>query len=338
VADNYDVSSDNAGSDGMAAGLLRPRAGSRALSVLATPLNFLILRALSERPMRLAELRKATGLPAQTTLRGHLANLGEIGVLTKRPTQQMPYAVENELTATGRELLSVAEQLERWLQESPDGPISLEGGAAKGAVKALVDGWGSTMMRALAARPLSLTELDSLISGLSYPALERRLSSMRIAGLVEAQPSHGAGTPYAVTEWARRGIAPLASASYCERVHMGDGSPPVTQIDIEAAFLLATPLAGLPADVAGLCQLEVEAGPGGVAQAAGVQVTIEAGQVVACVSRLEPSPGTYAVGSAASWLSAVRDGETRQLRFGGVRRLPEELVSGLHAAFAAEKR
>ena len=79
-------------------------------------------------------------------------------------------------------------------ERSPDGPISLESGAAKGAVKALVDGWGSTMMGALAARPLSLTELESLISGLRYPALERWLSSMRIAGLVEAEPSTGAGT------------------------------------------------------------------------------------------------------------------------------------------------
>jgi len=35
---------------------------------------------------------------------------------------------------------------------------------------------------------MKLTELDSSIPSLSYPALERRLSSMRIAGLVEAQP------------------------------------------------------------------------------------------------------------------------------------------------------
>ena len=52
--------------------------------------------------MRLAELRRATGLPAQTTLRGHLASLSQIGsVIDKRPTQQMPYAVENELTPMG---------------------------------------------------------------------------------------------------------------------------------------------------------------------------------------------------------------------------------------------
>ena len=309
------------------------RAGGLALSVLATPLNFQVLQALSERPMRLAELRKMTGLPAQTTLRGHLANLSELGVLSKRPTQKMPYAVENELTPMGWELLEVAGRLQAWLTQAPDGAISLESSAAKGAVKALIDGWGSRMMRALAARPLSLTELDSLISDLSYPALERRLSSMRIAGLVEAQPSKGAGTPYAVTEWARRGVDPIAVASHCELIHLGPKSAPVTQIDIEAAFLLATPLVGLPEPVAGLCQLEVEPTPGLIPRRAGVQVVIENGKVVSCVSRLEPDPPAYAVGSAAKWFNAVKDGEVGELRFGGSRKIAEDLVAGLHATF-----
>ena len=310
------------------------RAGAQALAVLATPLNLQILQALAERPMRLAELRKRTGLPAQTTLRGHLASLAEIGVLTKRPTRRMPYAVENELTPMGLELLEVAGQLEVWLDQAPDGPISLESGAAKGAIKALIDGWGSTMMRSLAADPLSLTELDSLISELSYPALERRLSSMRIAGLVEAQPSGGVGTPYAVTDWARRGIGPLAAASRCELIHMGWDVAPVTEIDIEAAFLLAMPLVGLPDDVAGSCQLEVEASPGLVPHSTGVQVTIERGKVVACVSRLEARPTAYAAGPVAEWFNAVSHGKINQLRFGGSRRIAEDVVAGLHATLA----
>jgi DNA-binding HxlR family transcriptional regulator len=309
------------------------RAGGKALSVLATPLNLRVLQALSERPMRLAELRKTTGLPAQTTLRGHLTNLAEIGVLTKRPTQQMPYAVENTLTPMGRELLEVADLLAAWLGHAPEGSISLESPAAKGAVKALVDGWGSKMMRALAARPLSLTELDSLISDLSYPALERRLSSMRIAGLVEAHRSDRAGTPYGVTDWARHGVAPLAAASHCERVHMRHDSAPVTQIDIEAAFLLATPLVRLPAEASGSCRLEVEASPGVVSRPAGVQVTVERGKVVSCVSRLEQDVPTFAVGPALTWFNAVRDGSIGQLKFGGSRQLAEDMVSGLHSTF-----
>lgn len=309
------------------------RAGGFALSVLATPLNFHILRALSEGPMRLAWLRKKTGLPAQTTLRGHLADLSDLGVVSKRPTRQMPYAVENELTPMGQELLEVAERLQLWLSQAPDGPISLDNGAAKGAVKALVDGWDSRMLRALAARPLSLTELDSSISDLSYPALERRLSSMRIAGLVEAQPSRGTGTPYAVTEWARRGVAPIAAASHCELSHLGRKSAPVTQLDIEAAFLLVAPLVGLGKPVAGLCQLEVKATPKLIPRPAGVQVVIENGQVVSCVSRLEAHPPAYAAGPAIKWFGAIRDGRVGELQFGGSRKIAEEVVAGLHATF-----
>jgi DNA-binding HxlR family transcriptional regulator len=231
VAGREDTSNGEESVKGVAS-RIQPRAGSRVLSLLSTPLNFLILRALSERPLRLAELRKVTGLPAQTTLRGHLASLNELGAVAKRPTQQMPYTVENELTPMGRDLLYVGDRLEAWLNRAPDGPISLESGGAKGAVKALLDGWGSRMMRALAARPLSLTELDRLISDLSYPALERRLCSMRLAGLVEAQPSVGAGTPYALSDWARRGIGPLVAAGHCEHRHISPEAAPVTQIDV----------------------------------------------------------------------------------------------------------
>jgi DNA-binding HxlR family transcriptional regulator len=311
------------------------RAGGRALTVLATPLNFQVLLALTERPMRLAELRKATGLPAQTTLRGHLASLSDLGVLVKRPTQQTPYAVEHELTPMGSELLDVAGRLDVWLGKSPDGPISLESGAAKGAIRALIDGWGSTMMRVLAANPLSLTELDSQISELSYPALERRLSSMRIAGLVEPLPTRGSGTPYTVTDWARLGVAPLAAASHCELVHLGPGSALVSEVDIEAAFLLAAPLVGLPEQVAGACQLEVEPSPGVIPRSTGVQLRIEQGKVVSCVSRLESEPTAYAVGSAVKWFKAVNYGEVGELRFGGTRQIAEDVVRGLHMSFKA---
>lgn len=287
--------------------------------------------------MRLAELRKKTGLPAQTTLRGHLSNLVELGVVAKRPTRQMPYAVENELTPLGLELLTVADRLEIWLAQAPEGPIALEAGVAKGAIKALVDGWESKMMRALAARPLSLTQLDRLIAELSYPALERRLASMRLAGLVEAQPGRGSGgTPYSVTTWARLGVAPLVAASHCERSHMEKDSAPVTQIDIECAFLLATPLVGLPPDVAGSCQLEVEAGPGATHGPSGVLVTLERGQVVSCVSRLRERPKAFAAGTPVKWFRAVQEGSVEQLRFGGDR-LARAVVDGLHAALAGAR-
>lgn len=308
------------------------RAGELVLNLLATPLNYMVLRALAQRPMRLADLRAATGLPAQTTLRGHLSSLCEIGVIGKRPTVRMPYAVENELTPMGEEMLEVAESLQDWLRLAPDGPISLEGGGARGIVKAYVDGWGSTMIRSLASRPMSLTELDRSILDLSYPALERRLSSMRIAGLVEAVPGEGGGTPYAVTEWARHGILPLSSATICERRHMRGAAPQFTQIDIEAAFMLATPLAGLPPDASGLCRLEVEPELDHLREPVGVQVAVEAGRVVACDPELGLHPSGVASGSAARWFTAVKDGTASLLSFDGASQLSKALVNGMHSA------
>lgn len=310
----------------------RFRAGEQILTVLATPLNVMILRALARRPMRLAELRQATGLPAQTTLRGHLSSLAEIGAVSKRPTSQMPYAVENELTAMGECVVEVADHLEGWLRLAPDGPVALESGGARGIVKAFVDGWGSTMLGALAARPMSLTELDRLIPELSYPALERRLSSMRMAGLIEARPSSGGGTPYAVTEWARRGVLPLATAADCERRYLGDGAPGVTRIDIEAAFMLATPLVGLGPDSNGLCRLEVQASRDRSRDPVEVAVAVEDGRVVSCGSGGEARSVSCASGSAGRWFKAVTEGTAGLLSFGGTPQLGEDLVTGLHTA------
>jgi DNA-binding HxlR family transcriptional regulator len=305
------------------------RSGERTLGLLSTPLNLSVLRALADRPMRLAELRQATGLPAQTTLRGHLGGLEEIGAVAKRPTQQMPYAVENELTPMGEELLDVAGALETWLQRAPKGAVSLEAGAAKGIVKAFVDGWGSTMVRNLATRPMSLTELDREIAELSYPALERRLSSMRMAGLVEAQPSKGNGTPYALTEWARRGVRPLAAAVHCERANMGSRATPFTEADIEGTLLLATPLVGLADGSSGSCQLEVESarGEGGHA---GVRVEVEQGKVINCECDLDEDRASYATGTTTKWFTAIKEGALEELRFGGGTQFAESFVLAMH--------
>jgi DNA-binding HxlR family transcriptional regulator len=305
------------------------RSGERTLALLSTPLNLLVLRALSERPMRLAELRQATGLPAQTTLRGHLGGLEEIGALAKRPTQRMPYAVENELTPMGEELLLVADALDTWLQRSPTGPISLESGAAKGIVKAFVDGWGSAVVSTLATRPMSLTELDREIAEFSYPALERRLSSLRMAGLIEAQSAKGSGTPYALTNWARRGVRPLAAAARCERVHMGGRAAPVTEADIEGAFLLATPLVDLPDGSSGTCQFEVEATQG-LHKQSGVRIAVEHGKVVACECGLGEDRSSYAIGTTTKWFTAIKEGALDELRFGGGKQFAESLVRAMH--------
>jgi DNA-binding HxlR family transcriptional regulator len=283
--------------------------------------------------MRLAELRQRVGLPAQTTLRGHLGSLVEVGAIAKCVRPQGRFATDYELTPMGLELLEVADSLEAWLGLAPGGAIGLDSGTAKGAVRALVDGWSSQMMRALGTGPLSLTELDKLIPDLNYPALERRLASMRMAALVEANESIGARTPYSVTEWGRKAVAPLAKAARCERIHLPHETTALDPVDIEAAFLLTMPLVSLPPRTGGWCQLQVEPGIDG-AEPAGVRIDVEAGRVISCVSRLDPKPRSWATGSPRVWFEAVSAGDPSRLQFGGADRLPESVIHSLHEALA----
>ena len=141
-------------------------------------------------------------------MRGRLTDLVALEAVAKRGGS-MPYAVENELTDVGRDLLYVIDALAVWLSQAPEGQIPLGSVAARGAIKALTGGWESTMLRAFAARPLSLTQLDRLIGALSYPALERRLSALRAMGLVEPVPN-GDRAPYAVSRWGREAVGPLS--------------------------------------------------------------------------------------------------------------------------------
>lgn len=182
------------------------------LSLIAKPLSVPILRAHLDGPLRLPDLRDRIGEVKQTTLRGQVDNLRAIGALERHVLARMPYTVENQLTEAGRDILGVADRVDNWLAQAPQGPIALGSDEAKATIKALVDASDSTMLRALAEGPLSLAELDNLIPEHTYPALDRRLSALRATGLVEASP-HGSreATPYAFTEWARQAVGPLVA-------------------------------------------------------------------------------------------------------------------------------
>jgi len=309
------------------------RTGATALSLFSVPLNGLILRALADGPMRLADLRQEVGGPAQTTLRGNLANLVEIGALAKRGRDDKPTILENELTPLGEELLIVGDALEQWLARAPSGPIAFESAAAKAAIKALVGGWTSTVVRALAARPLTLTELDRLIDSVTYPALERRLGAMRLARQIELyRNGDGKRRPYTVTPWLREAIGPLVIAARCERRHVADHTAPIARIDIEAAFLLAAPLLRLEDGTSGACQLAVGASGNGseAGRASGAQLELESGRVVSCITRIDAQPATWVAGGASAWLDAVIERDAGLLDFGGDAELGWEVVHGLH--------
>jgi DNA-binding HxlR family transcriptional regulator len=313
------------------------RAGSHVLSLFANPLTARILRAHLDGPLRVSALHKQIGWSAHTTLRAAVTNLCRVGALEKGGSDTRP-STATALTPAGREMLAVADAIDRWLEACPTGPISPSSEEAKGAVKALAGGWNSTLMRALANRPFTLTGLDKLIPDISYPSLERRLASMRATGQIEAVEAEDRGTPYVVTEWARRAVAPLAVAGRCERRHLPEATAPITAVEVEASFMLTLPLAHLPESCSGACMLAVQTETDGEREEtgqnlAGVVVEMKRGELLSSATEIAQRPPTWALGTAETWLDVVIEGNLGALRFGGVQpQLAVDLVNGIHFA------
>jgi DNA-binding HxlR family transcriptional regulator len=277
------------------------RAGGLSLSLLATPLNVHILQALEQEPMSLLALRQTAGSPPQSTMRLYSRTLAELGIIDRQRQATFPGSASYQITPTGRDLLGVAGALENWLGLAPRAPIALGTTASKSATKALVEGWATNIVRAIAAQPLSLTELNQVIPKVSYPSLERRLGAMRLAGLVEPQPGERRGTPYGATEWLQRAVIPMASAAAWERRHHPQGAQPIGRLGVEAAFLLAIPLLGLPPTFSGKVRLAVEVQGGSTPIYAGALVCFEEGVVVSCSSRLQGDADVWISGSPEAW-------------------------------------
>jgi DNA-binding HxlR family transcriptional regulator len=317
-----------------ATGRDRARAGSHVLTLLAAPMNVAVLRELSETPTPLVQLRKAVGSPPQTTMRKHLAALSEAGIVSRARDNGFPGSASYLLERPGADLAAVARVVQGWLAEAPGGPVELGTVAARSAIKALVEGWSTTLLRALAARPLTLTELDALIADVSYPSLERRLVAMRMAGQVEAVAGSRRGTPYGVTSWLRRATAVIVCAICWERRHLAEATPPIGRLDIESAFLLAAPLLDLDPALSGVCRLSVDVVSRGERHPVGVMVGVERGRVRRCGTRLEGEATASASGSFAAWYRAVRERRLDRLEAGGDRTLAAAVLDGLHAKLA----
>jgi hypothetical protein len=281
------------------------------------------------------------GWSAEATVRGAVKYLRNAGALDRRKVDGGRRAFATALTPAGEEMLVVARVLEKWLAACPKGPVAIEGKHVKIAVQALAEGWTSTLMRALASGPSTLTELSAEIPEVSYPALERRITWMRTTGQVVPLETETRGTPYVPTEWLRRSIAPIAVAGRCERRHMEDAAP-VTDVEVETAFLLSLPLVDLPAYAAGSCTLasqtdpaEPEAEHQGLA---GVAVSAGEGKITSWSVTVQDKPSTWAIGSPDDWLDAVLDGSFETLRAGGQDpQLAIDLANGLHYSLSINR-
>lgn len=307
------------------------RPGATALSLLSTPLNVHVLKALADEELPLADLNKAVGHPPATTMRAYLKALTDLGVVERRQEIDFPSSVSYALTEAGHKLLAAAAVLQHWLDSAPEGPIALGSPAAKSAVKALVDGWDASIIRALAARPFALTELARLIPSISYPTLERRIAAMRRVGQLEAQRNGNGsrGTPYRATRWLRQAAAPVTAAVAWERRWAPAQTSAIGRIDVEGSFLLAAPLLELPEDLSGCCRFAVEMRTESKLEYAGVMVTVEAGRLVSCVARLGGEADAWAAGTALDWFDWVNGHSSHQLEFGGDVTLARGLAEAL---------
>ncbi len=249
--------------------------------------------------------------------------------LSEHPVQWGP-GREARITSAGREMLFVAFVAEQWLQKAPGGPLPFDSDDGERAITALVEGWSSTVVHALAAQPLTLRELERAIECLSRRALKRRLLAMQRSGQVEAGPSDGDGAIFAVTDWLRAGIAPLTAAARLERRNPTEDMAPIAPLDVEAAFLLTLPLLELPGELSGSCRLGVELEDGERSQTAGMTARVEDGRVTACAVRLDSPADAWAIAPAGEWLDTVIEPDAKRVRSGGDRRLALALLDGLH--------
>lgn len=311
------------------------RAGSRALLIFTYALNAKVLRGHAEGALRLSDLEETIGWAPQTSLRAAVSNLCDLGVLVRQETSETSKGTSTELTPAGRDLLIIADRLERWLLRAPAGGITLDSAAAAGAIRALTAGWDSRVIRMLAEDSLTLTQLNAEIAEVSYPALERRLCRLRSTNLITPVESSGKGKPYAASNWLRHSIAPLSAAARWERQHMPDDVEPISQAEVESAFLLSMPLVEFSPDSTGTCALAVMTSPEvdekeerGVA---GITLRVRAGTIVSCVSTAASNPNTWALGTSDDWLDAVIDGRFEALRVRGANPdLALHIVSDFH--------
>jgi DNA-binding HxlR family transcriptional regulator len=279
-----------------------------------------VLQAHQEGRLTLPDLQERFAGASKHTLRNRVVSLREFGAIARRPLKRMPYAVENELTDLGHEMLSVAERVEAWLVRSPHGALALGGEEARGAIGALIGGWESTILWVLAREPLPMTALSGMLPEISYPSIERRLSAMRTVRQVEAWEGRRGAKPHAVTKWTRQAVGPLLAAGRCEYRRKVDETLTLSAADIEAGLLLALPLASPPDERSDHCQVQ-----------------LENGRVACRIAAVNGEP-TWALGSAEAWAGALLDDQLGELQFGGGEpAVAEAFIAALHSALPSPR-
>lgn len=285
--------------------------------------------------MSAQQLQGSLAWAPKSSLRAAQRRLVDLGALVEAGPAGSSRSAVFEPTVAGRELLALADSLERWIGGGPAGPLPLDALAAQGIVRALAAAWESTVVRTLAERPRTLAQLDGCISGVAYPSLKRRLDKLLSIGLIGREDAESG---YDASEWLRRAAQPLILAVRWERRHDKDADP-LTASEVEAVFLLILPLVELPGRASGACTLSVLLSSDGHRSARGVAaVSVEGGKGRTALSAAGAAeePETWALGDVDSWLAAILEGDASGLRVRGAKpKLAQRTVAGLHRALFA---
>jgi hypothetical protein len=327
--------------NGAGEGGFKARAGALTLMYLASPMErsvLLTLLAEATTGARVLDELEAPDLDDPDTM---LAIFNDTYLLEPADPDHppgTPIGPDTMLqpTPAGREVPFVGVVLQHWLDRCPEGPVEL--GPEAGPVLApLLTGWCSMVTHVLAAEPLTLVETHDAIQVLDLDTVEARIELMEEAGQVEALPGPEGEPRYAVTEWLRMGIAPLAAAARMELRHPPGDTAAVAALDVEASFLLTLPLLELPGDLSGSCSMAVELDEGVNGSPAGVTAQVENGRVVSCKRCLEEDADAWAAGSAADWLDTLIEPDAERVRSGGEHSLADTLLHELHETLFPNK-
>jgi DNA-binding HxlR family transcriptional regulator len=302
--------------------------------LLADSVSVSILRQLASGPLESTELFDRVQHVSRSTYFDRLRDLEELSLIARRRRADVPPVAECRLAGPGQRLLPVLDLLDEWLARAPQGSLKLGETYATAAIRSLAVGWGSTLLRWLAERPRSLTELEQLIDGFGYRKLERTARDLVRAGLAERVAVKGRLCPYTVTPWARQAATPLAAAIRWERHEIPGRGALVTSMEAEGGLLLALPLIELSADLNGSCALLVDADRPGAASLGGAAVRLMDGRPVSWGSAAElgSDADCWVRGTTSTWLDAVSNARYADLRRGGNTGLAEKVIAALCGA------
>ena len=311
----------------------RARAGALTLSYLSSGLTRDMLRAVLAQAATDIDLVDVDELPEpdeEQRVRETFADRYLLEPVNPGDDQDDPETMMQP-TPAGREVPLVGATLQGWLRRCPAGPIEL-GEDSADALWALLAGWTSTVVHALAAGRRTVSEVQADVGVLDEEAVAVRLSMLEDVGLLRhlVEPGGAEEAPFEPSEWLRFAIAPLAAAARMELRHPLEDTAPIAAADVEAALRLTLPLLRMPADRSGACSLEIELDEGVLGGPVGMTARIERGSVVACDPGIDSEADAWVAGPTAGWLDAVIDRNQKALRSGGDRRLPRDLLGALH--------